>query len=165
MADFLPRVWTLIPALLLVAVATGTASAEGPTTVDIEGHQFKPAESTVQVGGVITWANRDVAPHNAVAFDGTFRTERLAQGQSDSITFLTVGQFPYQCKIHPSMRGQVVVTAATALPPATDSSPGLTKESPTGVSPEMLIGLIAMAALAAALGWLRARIRRTRSSD
>lgn len=165
MTDFLPRVRTLIPALLLVAAATGTASAAGPTTVDIEGNQFKPAESTVQVGDVITWANKDVAPHNAVAFDGTFRTERLEQGQSDSITFSTVGQFPYQCTIHPSMRGEVVVTAATALPPATDSSPGLAQESPTGVSPEVLIGLIGMAALAAALGWLRARSQRPRSSD
>lgn len=76
---------------------------------DIQGMSFSPATITVSVGDTITFTNRDGAPHTATAEDGSFTTATLSNGKSETIAFDTAGTFAFFCKIHPGMKGTVVV--------------------------------------------------------
>jgi LPXTG-motif cell wall-anchored protein len=69
--------------------------------VDIRNFAYSPREITVGVGEAVRWTNRDREPHDAEAFDGSFKTSVLQRGQSDSVTFNDPGTFRYFCSIHP----------------------------------------------------------------
>lgn len=76
---------------------------------DIQGMSFSPAAITISVGDTITFTNRDGAPHTATAVDGSFTTATLRKGKSETITFATAGTFDFFCKIHPGMKGTIIV--------------------------------------------------------
>ncbi|WP_139103060.1 cupredoxin family copper-binding protein [Pararhodobacter sp. CCB-MM2] len=84
------------------------AQAAGSAEVAISGMAFAPASISVSAGTTIRWTNQDGAPHTAT-FSG-MATPRLNRGDSAELTFDTPGTYDYACAIHPSMRGQVVVT-------------------------------------------------------
>jgi plastocyanin len=69
---------------------------------------FMPASINVAVGGTVTWANGDQAPHT-VTFDSGPDCGQMTTGQTITATFGVAGEYPYICTIHPSMRGTVVV--------------------------------------------------------
>ena len=102
---------------LVVGSASGahkhpTASKhKHPTrTVLIEGFRFKLAHITIKRGTRIRWINKDSAAHTATANNPKrFDSGRLAKGQSYTHTFKSVGKKRYHCKIHPHMRGSVLV--------------------------------------------------------
>jgi plastocyanin len=87
--------------------------AAAATGVTIKNFKFAPASISVNVGDTITWSNQDEAPHTATANDGSFDTGNLNKGQSGSHTFAKAGTFAYICSVHPSMKGTVVVAAAS----------------------------------------------------
>jgi plastocyanin len=89
--------------------ATPRATPESETSVDIRNFAFDPAEVHVSAGSTVTWTNQDQLAHTATASDGTFDTGSLNQGDSGSVTFDDPGTFDYECAIHPSMQGRVVV--------------------------------------------------------
>ncbi|HUQ79031.1 MAG TPA: cupredoxin family copper-binding protein [Patescibacteria group bacterium] len=155
------RAWAWRAPILALTVAVsalaGPVSAAQTQTVIIEGNQFLPPDVSVEAGDTVTWTNHDVAPHNAVALDGTFGTERLQQNQSGSLTFSTPGTFGYQCTIHPSMRAQVIVTAAVA-PPATDTA--ATVATTSGSASWALLAGLALASLLVSVWWPRRRMAR-----
>lgn len=93
---------------------TSTSSAATTYEVKIKDFIFSPADITVKVGDTIKWTNEDSAAHTATASDGTFDTDRLAQGESGSYKFTSadVGTHNYICNIHPSMKGTVTVTSS-----------------------------------------------------
>lgn len=70
---------------------------------------YDPDPVTIQVGGKVTWVDRDSAPHTATAEDGTFDTGTIEQGKIKSETFKEPGTYPYVCEIHPTMHGTVEV--------------------------------------------------------
>jgi hypothetical protein len=129
------------------------ALAATHTNVTIVGHAFQPQTVTVVAGESVTWRNDDPVTHNAVAFDGSFRTEVLSTGQTGSVTFTAVGSFSYRCTIHPSMRGAVDVVAS-APAPATDAEGAPAQPAPSPA--------FAMVASMAAAGAVWALVRRTR---
>ena len=102
---------------LLVVSASGahkhpTAKAQKHPTrkVLIQNFRFKPAHITIKRGMRVIWINRDSAPHTATANNGrSFDSGSLGKGQRYIHTFKRVGKKPYHCKIHPHMRGSVVV--------------------------------------------------------
>jgi plastocyanin len=77
--------------------------------VHIEDFTFAPGNLEVPVGATVTWTNEDSAPHDARARTGGWRTERLSEYESDSVTFDAPGDYDYYCSIHPSMRARLVV--------------------------------------------------------
>lgn len=79
--------------------ARAAQSASG--AVDIRNFAYAPREITVSAGETVQWTNRDREPHDAEAFDGSFKTSVLDQGESDSVTFRNAGTFRYFCSIHP----------------------------------------------------------------
>lgn len=79
-------------------------------TVIINNFAFGPKTITVKKGAVVTWINKDSAPHNVVNDSGVFSSNILSNGQSFSFTFNNVGTYSYICSLHPSMTAEVVVT-------------------------------------------------------
>jgi plastocyanin len=83
------------------------AVVTGAMTVDIQNFAFSPGTLTIKKDATVTWTNNDSAPHQIKS--NTFNSSQLANGQSYSFTFNTVGTFDYSCSIHPSMTGKIIV--------------------------------------------------------
>jgi plastocyanin len=101
-------------ALVLVAMrgepataGVATASA-GTAKVRIESFTFKPGTLTVDRGTEVAFANQSQVTHTATR-SGSFDTRGIKPGKTKKIAFNQRGSFPYFCKIHPSMRGKIVV--------------------------------------------------------
>ncbi len=97
------------------SVTTTTPATTQPATapasvamVEIKGFAFNPATITISKGTTVTWTQKDSAQHTVTG--NNFSSDVLSQGQTFSYTFNDTGTFEYNCHIHPSMRGKVVVT-------------------------------------------------------
>lgn len=91
----------------------GEASDEaGEPTVTIERSRFVPEDVTIAAGGSVEWVNLDPFAHTVTARDDSamdFDSGELAQDETFTQTFDEPGTFRYFCRIHPTMRGTVVV--------------------------------------------------------
>src|SRR5215211_2971173 len=89
------------------AVAMPTAFASGEPEVEMEDFAFRPARLVVSPGILVTWKNRDRAPHNATSFtrrDGRrlFRTRTIRfRGVSTARAPRAPGTYRYFCTVHP----------------------------------------------------------------
>ena len=84
--------------------------APSAVTVDIKNFAFSPGTLTVKTGTKVTWINNDTAPHTVTSDSGTFlNSATLSSGQSFSFAFTSAGSVDYHCRIHPMMKGAVVV--------------------------------------------------------
>jgi plastocyanin len=108
------------------AGATGT----GGTIITEQNFAFDPANVSVKVGDVVTFANKDSTPHN-VTIDGT-ELGIQNQGESKTWTAAKDGTYPFSCIIHPSMTGQVVVGAGGSSAPAPTGGTGGGNAPPAG---------------------------------
>jgi plastocyanin len=102
-------------AFLLSVAAAGcrerpavTGSMPRQHTVYIEGMAFQPSTVALAPGDSVVWVNKDLVPHAAAAA-GAFDSKALQFNTSFSHTFPTVGEFPYVCPFHPTMKGQIQV--------------------------------------------------------
>lgn len=77
--------------------------------VQIVMFQFSPGTVEVHKGTTVVWTNKDSAVHTVTGDAGGPASPSLAQGDSYSYTFDTLGSFPYHCALHPSMKGTVKV--------------------------------------------------------
>lgn len=87
----------------------GTAQA-AEVQIIISDFAFSPETLTIKVGDTVEFVNEDAIPHSG-AREGkdAFDTEVLNQGQSKKITFSKPGEYTYNCSIHPSMSGKIIV--------------------------------------------------------
>jgi len=98
----------LTVAALQEARAIGaTAEASGAKGVTIKGLAYHPPTLKVKRGARVTFTNSDNTTHTASS--GSFDTKRIAPGTSVAIRFNKKGAFAYHCKIHPFMKGKIVV--------------------------------------------------------
>jgi len=112
----------LIPVILMLALVGAGAvkvlaatSTQAPTTqVNIDGYAFKAPSITIATGTVVVWKNLDDDPHTVTAVDGSFDSGGLAQGDTFRHTFSKPGTYQYYCKVHPMMRGTVIVKEASS---------------------------------------------------
>ena len=95
--------------------SAGIASGEGPlagksatSTVNIREFSFRPGTLTVSRGTTVAFANRDSVRHTATR-GGSFDTGAIKPGKAKSVRFTSSGTYRYHCKIHPEMRGKIVV--------------------------------------------------------
>lgn len=85
----------------------------GTVEMDIKDFAFAKPAIKVKKGTVVKWTNQDSAKHDITpdneseAFKGSGKL--LAQGESYSFTFNTVGTYTYNCSPHPYMKGSVEV--------------------------------------------------------
>ncbi len=79
-------------------------------TANIQDFAFSPSSLTIKKGDMITWTNKDAAPHTVTWDNGGLASSgTLKTGDSYSFTFNTVGTFSYLCAFHPSMKGKIIV--------------------------------------------------------
>lgn len=105
----------------LIALTAASAAGLGPALdaaagpkpathqVTIEGVRFDPQELTVKVGESIVWINHDPFPHTVTAVGRQFDSREIAAGQSWKFTARRKGVFPYACRLHPTMLGELRV--------------------------------------------------------
>jgi plastocyanin len=90
------------------ASTTGTAPSQRVKVV-MKGSTFTPASVTIRVGDTVTWQNQESVTHNVAADDGSFTSQDFRKGGSFSFTFARPGIYSYSCRLHPNMRGKVIV--------------------------------------------------------
>ena len=69
--------------------------------------KFVPERIEVAVGETVTWTNRDFVPHSVTA--PGIESGDLAEGKSWSMVAKQKGEIAYICRLHPVMRGTLVV--------------------------------------------------------
>jgi len=94
----------------LTSFATAALAAESHE-VSIANLQFKPASISIKAGDTIVWTNNDDRDHTVISTDGTFASDTIRRGESFSFKFDKPGKFTYGCKLHPRMKGVVIVLA------------------------------------------------------
>jgi len=80
--------------------------------INIKNMMFTPSQITVAKGGTVTWTNNDTTTHTVVddlANVGGPNSGDIVPGATYSFKFNKTGSFQYHCRIHPSMRGTIVV--------------------------------------------------------
>jgi len=83
-------------------------------------NEFTPANVAIGVGGMVTFVFGDVA-HNVYFDNSPAGAPAPIMGantnMSQSRTFTTAGTFQFDCRIHPGMKGTVLVSNASSAPP------------------------------------------------
>lgn len=94
----------------MAAQATPTATAAGAVSkIVIADDAFKPVSLSVTVGTQVTWTNQDDDPHTITSTQPLFDSNGLALGDSFSYVFRKPGTYTYYCKVHPFMKGTIIV--------------------------------------------------------
>jgi amicyanin len=96
----------------------GSGTGTGPTLdINIQFSAFSKTEMTVGVGSTVRWTNNDSMPHTVTGVgNSVLNSPVLEKGQTYSYTFNQEGTFDYQCLIHPSMTGKIIVKPAIQVP-------------------------------------------------
>ncbi len=92
-------------------------------TIEDGSPYFAPAKATVISGSPISWENPTptdhTVTHNSCVEDDTpclFDSGIIPPGEQFSLPGLPPGRYPYHCRIHPIMRGVLIVTDAATMP-------------------------------------------------
>jgi len=88
--------------------AEPTAAASASKTVTVVSFAFKPGTLKVKRGARVSFSNTSNTTHTATK-GGSFDTKAIAPGKSKTVQFNKRGTFAYHCKIHPFMKGKIVV--------------------------------------------------------
>ena len=101
----------LLGSVLLAAVlGTAGAHAAGKShTVRIEGMKFVPERLEVDVGDTVRWTNKDFLPHTVTAKEPRVESGDMAPGKTWTFTARKKGEIDYICRLHPVMKGVLVV--------------------------------------------------------
>jgi len=123
--------------LIMTAGITDCVEKTPPQTqtnvVEIKNFSFQPGSIMVSPGTVVIWVNNDPAEHTVTSSDGIFSSGNMATGGRFNFTFSKPGKYQYQCLIHPSMVGYVIVTSGqTDGVMVNATSPGLTEMKNAG---------------------------------
>jgi len=90
------------------SAAGPTATASAAKSVSIVNFAFKPGTLKVNRGTSVAFVNTSNTEHTATK-GGAFDTKRIKPGKKVLVQFGKRGTFAYHCKIHPFMKGKVVV--------------------------------------------------------
>jgi plastocyanin len=83
--------------------------AAAANEVIIDNFAFAPASLTVSVGTTVTWTNRDDDAHAVNSTNDLFKSSPMDTNDKFSFEFKAPGTYPYYCRLHPQMKGQIVV--------------------------------------------------------
>ena len=86
-----------------------SAPVQTGASISVENFQFVPQTLTIKVGDTVTWTNNDTAGHNIAIPSLNYTSDIFAQGAKSTYKFDKAGSYPYNCGVHPSMTGTVVV--------------------------------------------------------
>jgi len=91
-----------------------TTTTQGANEVFIQAMAFSPTTLTVTAGTSVKWTNNDAVTHTVSSDSTFFDSGNVLPNGVYSYTFNTAGTFAYHCKIHPSMKATIVVTASVS---------------------------------------------------
>jgi plastocyanin len=98
---------------------SGGGPVSSPRTATVAATQavaFSPFPATIAPGGTVTFAFGSL-PHN-VYFDPAPGAPADIPGVNVNVsttrTFATAGTYTYRCRIHPGMKGSIIVSDTTA---------------------------------------------------
>lgn len=94
-----------------------------PNASTMTDKAFAPNPLNAKVGDTVIWTNKDTTFHTVTSGTGPSDTTHgkefdsglsgptalTTQGKTFSHKFMTAGEFPYFCQLHPTMVGKVVV--------------------------------------------------------
>ena len=98
-------------ALCLMAAAFLTAApARAGEVIEVKIVQlaYAPATITAHVGDTVEWKNGDFVAHTATATGGAFDV-MIPAGATRRLLLKEAGSFPYYCRFHPNMKGELTV--------------------------------------------------------
>lgn len=94
----------------LVSCPSGTGSTQDVT---IQDFSFTPSNIPITVNSIVKWTNNGPSIHTVtsttVPTNGSFNSGNLAAAASVCYQFTAAGTYHYECSIHTSMTGTVVV--------------------------------------------------------
>ena len=108
-----------IAAVCCITLAVASCSSDntpgivepGTTVVEMPGNAFSPFNAIVKVNGTVSFDfPGDEHDVTFVAKPGAPANIPVTKSKVVTRTFMTVGVFPYDCKVHPGMSGQITVT-------------------------------------------------------
>ena len=106
-------------AICLVVFPVALAHAAGKThTVRIEGMKFNPEHLEVAPGDTVVWTNKDFLPHSVTAREARVESGDLAPDRSWRFVAGKKGEMHYICRLHPVMKGLLVVRYPEASRPS-----------------------------------------------
>lgn len=122
--------YALVSAQQTNSSSTNSTNSNGGNSVSIVPNAstladkaFSPNPLNAKVGDTVTWTNKDTVFHTVTSGTGPSDTTHgkefdsglsgptalTTQGKTFSHKFMTAGEFPYFCQLHPTMVGKVVV--------------------------------------------------------
>jgi plastocyanin len=180
----------LLSVALLMVAPNADAQSQEAVTVSIRDFYFEPSQLVIEPGTTVQWVNKGTTQHTVLATSpaGTFLSGTLNPGESFTYTFpqrfprpspdrstVQPGMFRYICKIHPEMKGSVILgepqrEATTVEQPPTNQQPPPVQQAPPvpqpppdqqaptvprtgGLSPIVLISLAVVVAVGLLVGW------------
>jgi len=103
-----PTVTPVETPVVPVSAVTPQPVGEGKIVeVAIENFSFNPASVEILTGDTVRWKNADSVTHTVRG--PTFESGELKKGDTYDFLFTDAGTYNYNCSIHPSMKGTVVV--------------------------------------------------------
>lgn len=113
------RHWTKILVVggvtLLIGVTALASMAQYPIVMESWSPYYQPVTAQVMDGTPIAWQNRTAA-HHTVTHDGcanggvcAFDSGIVEPDRSFVISGLPPGRYTYHCRLHPIMRGELIV--------------------------------------------------------
>ena len=104
------RSGTLTALVVALSLGASAAYAAGKShTVRIDGMKFIPERLEVAAGDTIVWTNQDFLPHTVTGPNGQLESGELGQNKSWKFVARRKGEIPYICRLHPGMRGVLLV--------------------------------------------------------
>jgi plastocyanin len=77
--------------------------------IDVKSFKFVPPKVTANVGDVVRFTNKDLAPHPATADNSGWDTGEIARGESVQIVVTADMDRNYFCAFHPHMKGVIEI--------------------------------------------------------
>jgi plastocyanin len=102
----------------------GGSGASAAPSVAIEYAAYKPRQIDVLTGDTVTWTNISVRGHTVTAEDGAFDSGRVNANERFAHTFGVQGAYPYYCRLHPTIRGEVDAHELLLDPQPESAAPG-----------------------------------------
>ncbi len=99
------RDWVFRPNLIFNNVEGSGVVPDGL----MQHYAFLPATIRVKAGSVVTWYNDDEIDHQVAVTATGGQSPLMQQGATFRARFNVPGEFDVACRIHPNMRGKVVV--------------------------------------------------------
>jgi plastocyanin len=109
-----------VAALALAAPAGGTPQR---AEVAVQFSAYGPSQVDVLPGQTVVWSNVSQRTHTVTADNGSFDSGHLGPGSRFEFTFNRPGAYPYHCRIHSSIVGEVDVRRVILGPLPTAAVP------------------------------------------